>query len=137
MIGETMIRIASIFSFFCGIAMLVVWGFLLATGQVAELRTSPFETLFLLGAEFLTATALLIGGFGLVTGKCWGLRADLAALGMLLYCTIFTTGVYGQSGNLPGAIFFAVIATLAFVFSTRFILESAKGGRNVSDKYSR
>ena len=121
-------KAASIFSVFCGVAMLVVWGILLSTDKVVELRTEPFRTTFLLGAEFLTAIALLVGGFGLLTERNWGLRADLAALGMLLYCTVFSIGVFGQQGNLPATSFFILMATLAAVFSTMFILESAKGG---------
>jgi hypothetical protein len=77
---DTMKKTASYFSFFCGFAILLVWGILLATGQVIELRTDPFKTLFLLAAEFLTAFSLILGGFGLVTGKSWGLKADLAAV---------------------------------------------------------
>lgn len=120
-------KTASYFSFLCGFAMLMVWGILLTTEQFIELRTSPFEALFLLVAEFLTAVSLILGGFGLLTGKNWGIRADLAALGMLLYCTIFSTGALG-AGSPPAAIFFGTIATLAFVFSARFVLESVKGG---------
>ncbi len=119
-------KAASIFSLFCGAAMFVTWGTLLSTGQVVELKTEPFETLFLLAAEFLTAASLLVGGFGLLTKKSWGLRMDLAALGMLLYCTIFSTGALG-AGNAPAAIFFGTMAALAFVFSARFVLESVKG----------
>ena len=121
-------KTASIFSLFCGISMLAVWGILLSTGQVVELQTEPFGTLFLLGAEFLTALSLLTGGVGLLTDRNWGLRADLAALGMLLYCTVFSIGVFGQQGNIPATSFFIVMATLAAVFSTLFVLESAKGG---------
>ena len=122
-----MIKTTSIFSLFCGIAMLVVWGILLTTGQFIELRTSPFEAVFLLVAEFLTAVSLILGGFGLLTGKSWGLRTDLTALGMLLYCTVYSTGIFGQAGNAPAAGFFVVVAALAATFSTTFILESAKG----------
>ncbi len=121
-------KAASIFSLFCGAAMLVVWGILLATGQVVELQSSPFETAFLLGAEFLTAAALILGGMGLLTGKGWGLRADLAALGMLLYCAVYSIGVFGQAGNAPAAGFFIAITTLAAVFSSNFILDATKGG---------
>lgn len=121
-------KAASIFSIFCGVSMLAVWGILLSTRQVAELQTEPIGTTFLLGAEFLTAISLLIGGFGLLNDRNWGLRADLAALGMLLYCTVFSIGVFGQQCNLPATSFFIVIATLAAVFSTLFVLESAKGG---------
>jgi hypothetical protein len=120
-------KAAAIFSLFCGSAMLVVWGILLTTGQVVELQTTPLEASFLLGAEFLTATALLIGGLGLLTEKGWGLRADLAALGMLLYCAVYSIGVFGQSGDTPAAVFFVVITTLAAVFSSRFILDSVRG----------
>ena len=60
-----MIKTASFFSLFCGITMLAVWGILLATGQFLELRSKPFEARFLLGAEFLTAASLILGGFGL------------------------------------------------------------------------
>jgi hypothetical protein len=121
-------KTASIFSIFCGIAMLVVWGILLATGKVNELRTSPYEAGFLLGAEFLTAFSLILGGVGLLTRKSWGLRADLLALGMLLYCTVYSIGVFRQAGNAPATGFFVVVATLAATFSAIFILESTKGG---------
>ena len=123
-----MIKTAAIFSLFCGIAMLVVWGTLLATGQVVELRSSPFQVAFLLGAEFLTAVTLILGGFGLLTGKNWGLRTDLTALGMLIYCTVYSTGVFGQAGNAPAAVFFVVVAALAATLSAIFIFETAKGG---------
>lgn len=121
-------KAASIFSLFCGVAMLIVWGSLLVTGQVVDLQTKPFETVFLLAAEFLTAISLIIAGFGMLTEKKWGLRADLAALGMLLYCTVFSIGVFGQARNIPAAGFFIVIVILAAIFSTVFIIESAKGG---------
>lgn len=120
-------KAVSIFSLFCGISMLAVWGILLATGQVVELRTSPLEAAFLLGAEFLTAVALILGGSGLLARKTWGLRMDLAALGMLLYCAVYSTGVFGQAGNTPAAGFFIVIAALAALFSANFVLETLKG----------
>ncbi len=119
-------KAASIFSLFCGIAMLAVWSILLATGQVPELQTQPLETIFLLVAEFLTAISLLMGGFALISRKKWGLRMDLAALGMLLYCVIFSIGVFGQQNNLPATIFFVVITILAAIFSTYFVREAAK-----------
>ena len=124
-------KAASIFSLFCGIAMLVVWGILLAIGQVPELQTRPFETVFLLMAEFLTAISLLVGGFALLARKNWGLRMDLTALGMLLYCVVFSTGVFGQAGNAPAAIFFAVIAVLAAGFATIFILRIREMSRSL------
>ncbi len=121
-------KAATVFSLYCGASMLAVWGILLATGRVPELQTSPFEATFLLGAEFLTAFSLLMGGIGLLTHQRWGLRAELAALGMLLYCTVYSIGVFGQAGNTPAAGFFAVVAVLATVFSLRFIVKIQEGG---------
>ena len=120
-------KAASIFSLFCGVSMLAVWGILLATGQVAGFHSRPFEVIFLLGAEFLTAVSLLLGGIGLLTHRNWGLKAELAALGMLLYCTIYSTGVFGQTGNTPAAGFFAVVVLLAAYFSMRFIFKFTEG----------
>ncbi len=124
---EIMIKTASIFSLFCGIAMLVVWGILLAKGQLVDLRSRPYQDGFLLVAEFLTAFSLILGGLGLLMAKKWGLSADLAALGMLLYCTVYSTGVFRQAGNAPAAIFFIIVAILAATFSAIFILGSIKG----------
>ncbi len=121
-----MTKASSIFSLFCGVAMLATWGVLLATGQVPELKTAPFETSFLLAAEFITAISLLLGGFGLLAGKNWGLTAEQIALGMLIYCTLFSTGAFSQVGNFPAAVFFAVIATLAAIFSVKFVYQSTR-----------
>jgi hypothetical protein len=118
-----MTKAASIFSLFCGIAMLVTWGVLLGTGQVTALKSSPFEAITLLAAEFLTAITLIIAGYGLLKKCSWGLRADLVALGMLLYCAVYSIGAVGQQGLAP-AIFFAMITVLAALFSGKFILSS-------------
>lgn len=71
---------------------------------------------------------MISGGFGLLAGKSWGLRLELAALGMLLYCAVFSVGVFGQASNAPAAIFFAIIFTVSVIFSMNFILDPVKGG---------
>jgi hypothetical protein len=81
-----------------------------------ELYTSPFSITLLLVAEALTGLSLIVGGYGLLTRRDWGLKLQLVALGMLLYCTIFSCGELGQ-GNLLLAIFFGTVAALAFIFS--------------------
>ncbi len=119
---------AAVFSLFCGMSMLIVWGILLVSKNFTELQSKPFEAIFLLVAEFLTATSLLLVGIGLLTHQSWGLRADLAGLGMLLYCAVYSTGVFGQAGNGPAAGFFAVVAILAAVFSLGFVFKKKEGG---------
>ena len=111
-----MIKAAAIFSILMGASLLATWVVLFAVGQVPELYTSPFKTTLLLVAEALTGLGLIVGGYGLLTRQVWGLKLQLVALGMLLYCTIFSCGELGQ-GNLLAAIFFGTVATLAFIFS--------------------
>ena len=76
-----------------------------------------------------------MGGFTLLARKNWGLQIDLTALGMLLYCVVFSTGVFGQAGDAPAAIFFAVIAVLAAGFATIFILRIPRNEQVVMNRY--
>ncbi len=121
-------KAASIFSLVCGVMMLLVWGVLLSTGNAPELRTKPLEAVFLLAAEFLTAASLIVGGWGSLSHRSWSFTMQLVALGMLLYCAVFSVGVVGQQDNLPATGFFVVVATLTAIFSGNFIGESKKEG---------
>jgi hypothetical protein len=75
----------------------------------------------------LTAALLILGGAGILTHRIWGLRADLTALGMLLYCAVYSIGVFGQGDNMPAVAFFVVVFALAAIFSGKFVLDSMKG----------
>jgi hypothetical protein len=119
-----MTRLLSIFALFCGTGMLVTWGYLFATGNVPELKTTPIEATFLHIAEFVTAFALLASGYGLLKGRGWSLRIAPIALGMLLYCSIYSIGVFGQQGNQPATAFFVVIALLTLLFAVWLTLRS-------------
>ena len=72
------------------------WGFFLATDQVPELQTAPFQIYFHLAAEFITAAGLITGGIGLLTRASWAPGIHLAAAGMLLYSVIASPGVFAQ-----------------------------------------
>ena len=115
-----MTRAAAIFSILMGASLLATWVVLFALGQVPEVYTSPFSTTLLLVAEALTGLGLIVGGYGLLTKRVWGLKLQLVALGMLLYCAIFSCGELGQ-GNPPAAIFFGAVAALAFIFSRSLV----------------
>ena len=103
------------FSILMGLAQMATWAVLFSLGKVPEIVTQPFGTWLLLVAEFITGLTLVFGGYALLIRRTWGLHLELAALGMLLYCTVYSTGVFGQQGNLPGAAFFAVVALLSAV----------------------
>jgi hypothetical protein len=100
---------------------------LLGTGNVPELKTTPLEAGFLLAAECLTACSLMLGGLGVLAAKSWGSPVELAALGMLMYCTVYSVGVFGQAGNLPATGFFVVITSLSAVFAIDLIVTFKEG----------
>jgi hypothetical protein len=108
-----MTKAIAFFSILMGLAQVATWVVLFSLGKVPEIVTQPFGTWMLLAAEFLTGVSLVFGGHALLTRQSWGLRLELAALGMLLYCTVYSTGVFGQQGNIPAAAFFAVVALLS------------------------
>jgi hypothetical protein len=123
-----MTRALSIFSLFCAVGMFGTWGTMFILGLVPELKTAPIETGFLLAAEFLTAGALLASGLGLLARRAWGIRLVAIALGMLLYTSIYSIGVFGQAGNQPATAFFVAIALLGFVFAGWLTARSATSG---------
>ncbi len=114
-------RTAALFSILMGGLMLATWGVLLFTGQVPELFSEPLKTSLLLTAEFLTAFSLIAGGYGLLSKRRWGLTATLVAMGMLLYCVIFSVGVFGQQGILPAAAWFVLVALATLFFVGGFL----------------
>ncbi len=104
-------RWVAFYSILMGVLQIGTWVVLHFTGMVRTYYTAkPFETIFLLLAELITAGAVILGGSGVLAGQKWGIPLDLAALGMMLYCAIFSFGSFGQTGNLPAAAWFAILA---------------------------
>jgi hypothetical protein len=118
-----MTKAAAIFAILMGVLMLLVWGALLVTGQEPEVSAGTPPALFLLAAEFLTAFSLIVGGYGLYTRRKWGLRAALVALGMLLYCVIFSIGVFAGRGIAPAVAWFIFVTVAAAFFVGHLLRE--------------
>jgi hypothetical protein len=96
-----------------GSAQIVTWIVLFANGTAKrDYSSTPIQTLILLIAELLTAIAVITGGIGILAGRKWGIPLSLAALGMMLYCVIFSCGVFWQTGVAPAAAFFAAASVL-------------------------
>jgi hypothetical protein len=108
-------KIEAVFSILIGAALLGTWIVLFVLGNVPELATSPLQTGLLLVAEFLTGLSLIVGGSGLLARARWGVPLDLVALGMLLYVSTYYTGILGQQGNTPAAVFMAMVAIFTIV----------------------
>ncbi len=111
-------RAAAAFAIIVGAMMFAQWAFFIAAGEVPELETEPIRISFHLAAEFLTATALVVAGLGLVKGESWSFPVLMLALGMLSYTIIVSPGYFAQDGEyLFVAMFVALwILTSALVF---------------------
>ncbi len=114
-----MMKFGAIFSLLMGAALLSTWIVMFAIGNVPEISAKPLETALLLVAEVSTGLALIIGGYGVLKKRPWGRLANLASLGMLLYCVINYIGVLAQQGTWPAVGWF----TLVTIFTVIFILD--------------
>src|SRR5512133_2207528 len=98
-------KTVAIFSILMGAALIGTWLVLFLLGNVPELATSPMETGLLMVADFLNGASLNVWGSGLLVRARWGMPLELVALGMLLYVSTYYTGILGQEGNVPAAVF--------------------------------
>ncbi|OPY27830.1 MAG: hypothetical protein A4E28_01813 [Methanocella sp. PtaU1.Bin125] len=96
--------------------MLGMWTMFMATGQVPELQTKFYEIALHVVAEVATAIALVTGGYGLFTGRKWGMQAYMLSMGMLLYTLIVSPGYYIQRDNIVMTGMFAIFFVIAIVF---------------------
>lgn len=117
-----MARWVAYYSILMGVLQTGTWIVLYFVGTVRNYYSSkPFETIFLIIAELLTAGAVILGGSGVLAGQKWGIPLNLAGLGMMLYCAIFSFGSFGQTRNTPAAVWFALL-TIATVISILALL---------------
>jgi hypothetical protein len=118
-------RAAAMFSILMGLMMFGTWTFLFSTDQFPQVHTLPLETGYLLVAEFLTAAALVTGGYGILTNRQWAMPLILIALGELIYCTIRFAGELGQGGSTPGLGFFSAVAATSLIFAVGFVIRGS------------
>ncbi len=122
-----MARWVAYYSILMGVLQIGTWVVLYFLGVVRSYYLDkPFQTIFLLIAEFLTALAVIVGGTGILAGLKWGIPLDLAALGMMLYCAIFSFGSFGQTGNAPAAVWFAILTITAIAAILSLLISYTK-----------
>ena len=105
-----------------GLLMLVMWGFLIAAGEVPELATGEAEIYFHLTAEFLTAFLLILGGAAVLLRRNRLGRLLTVGFGMLLYTLIVSPGYYVDLGKTPIVVMFAVLFVLTVISLGRVLL---------------
>lgn len=107
------------FAIIVGIAMVLIWAWLLFTGDVPEIELDPLGMWFHIGAELATAAMLVLAGRGLLSGAVWARKAYLVATGMLLLAVIHAVAWYGGRGEVGMVIAMLVLAVLAVFFALR------------------
>ena len=122
-------RTAAIYAIIVGIAMVGMWSRDLLTGQVPELITEPIDIILTIVAEYLTAVALMISGFGLIKKRSWGFKAFLLSMGFLLYSVMSAAGYFGQKGEFVMLGMMVVIFILAVVFAVFALQKESLGNQ--------
>ncbi len=114
-------RIVAVFAILMGSLLLGTWALLFLRG-VADYGTNTAELGFLLVAEGLTGSSLVVGGVSTALGRRWGVPTLLVALGALLYCTI---GVFAGRDNLPAAAWFVLVSLFTAAASVLLVRDAA------------
>ncbi len=117
---------AAIFAILMGLMMGGTWGYLFLSNNYPAAATAPLETGYLLVAEFLTSATLIVGGYGMLSGRRWGLPLILVALGELVYCTVRFAGELGQGGSVPGLAFFTAVAAFGILFAIYLVISTSR-----------
>lgn len=113
-------RAAAYFSFAAGGVILLLWLWRLLSGALTpDFQAAPFETWSRLVAEVATGVALLVAGYGLVTGARWVRKFYLVATGMLIFAGVNGLGHYMHRGQTGIVILYLVIAVVAFAMVQR------------------
>jgi hypothetical protein len=100
-----------------GLAMLIMWIFLLLKREVPELSTKPTQIFFHLVAELSTSIVLIVGGIGLIMGFSWGIPIFFISIGMAIYSTINAAGFYGQLKDWPMFIVLIVFTIVSLLIT--------------------
>jgi hypothetical protein len=105
-------KAAAVFAIVSGMSMIGWWTMALSTDQMPEIHTMPIAAVLHLTAEFLTGALLIVGGYGMLANRWWGLKIHLVSLGLLLYAVVQASGYYAQQGAVPMIGMFAAFAIL-------------------------
>jgi hypothetical protein len=106
-------KFAAIYSIVVGLSMIAMWIVFYTVWSIPELATEPARILLHIAAELITAVALVLGGWGLLTERAWGYQVYLLSTGALLYTMIQSPGYFLQAGDVGFVGMFAVLLITA------------------------
>ncbi len=120
-------KISARFAIVMGTLLLGTWAVLFASGRV-EQPAQPIELVLLLLAEAATGLSLIGGGVATLKRRRWGARLLHVALGMLVYCTVYSVGVFAAAGNTAATAWFVAVAGLTISAALARTCEAARAG---------
>jgi hypothetical protein len=113
-------RAAAIFSFGAGAVILLILVWRLITGDLAPAaEVDPFGARVRLIVELLTAAAMFVAGYGLITGGRWVRKFYLIATGMLIFNGATSLGNYMDSGRTWIIVLHLAVAVVALALVLR------------------
>ena len=106
-------RAVSVYSMVIGVSMIGMWIFFYLIGGIPELETEPIRISMHIIAEGLTAILLILGGYGVLTGKGWGEKMYFLSMGMLIYTLIQSPGYFMETRDYGLVLMFGVMLLVA------------------------
>jgi hypothetical protein len=123
---SAMKKLLAIYSVLVGAAMVAMWCVFYALDAIPEVINKPWEITMHLTAEFITASLLILSGFGLLARANWANRVNLFASGMLVYTLIESPGYYLQRNAIAFVAMFALCLVATLLLSPAFKLQPPK-----------
>ena len=108
-------RLIAFYSLFLGIAVLGMWGAILASSALPE---GPVELTFHLISETLMALAALASGILMLRGRRYGKMTGVVAHGMVIYSVLNAAGYYAERGErlLPALFILLMLGSAWSIF---------------------
>lgn len=108
-------KAAGIYSIVIGIFIIGMWIMFYFIWTIPELATEPARILLHITAELITAVALIIGGWGLLTHRAWGYQIYMLSTGALLYTMIQSPGYFLHTGETGLVVMFAALIIIVIL----------------------
>jgi hypothetical protein len=112
-------RSAAVFAIGAGIVIVLIWLYLLASGNTPEFQSQPLTTWIRLIVAVVTAVLLVVSGWALIAGRHWARKLYLIGAGMLLISAVNDIGHYIERGDTMLPILYFLLAAFCVVFIIR------------------
>jgi hypothetical protein len=107
--------VVAVYAIAVGVLVFGMWAVSLATRQVPELATKPWEIRTHITAEWIMALTMVGGGASTLVGIAQAQAILVLGLGMTLYSILNSSGYYLQRRQAPPVAMFGVLLVLSAI----------------------